>query len=290
MRYRRKKGYVPLIDAACRQYPHTPRKELISAIYCRELAADGERYHDPHQLVPEHAELSLTRPIYVSRGGLKLAYALKIWEIEVRNKVCIDAGASTGGFTDCLLQAGARKVYAVDVGFNQLAYSLRRDERVAVHERMNIMDFHGNPGDPADIAVCDLSFRSIQGAASHLLSLTKEKKLIALIKPQFEFQRAAAASSPYPAEAEKQKQNTQYFDGIIRESVLRVQILKDTAERLLDEQVFTEKITASPIQGRGGNREFLAYLIPAAESGMTGAEMQNHIGEQAEQAEAGRAG
>lgn len=228
----------PLLDVAAQRFPQYTREQLISFIYCREISADGERHPDPRHLVDAHAKIIILEKRYVSRGGDKLAHALETWRIHVEGLVCIDAGASTGGFTDCLLQHGVSQVYAVDVGYNQLAWKLRTDPRVKVCERTNIMDFSRM----ADAAVADLSFRSIRKAAGHVLSLTRMKWMIALIKPQFEVQ-------PHDA-----------FDGVLRDEDLVSRVLSEVRSDLAYEGVHVDKLIPSPILGRKGNREYLALL------------------------------
>ncbi len=238
-----RKQRVSIIDAACKQFPHLDRKDLTAYICCREIEASGERPANPRHLVDPDAELRIIRKQYISRGGLKLAYAIEQWGIDVAGLIMLDAGASTGGFTDCLLQKGASHVFAVDVGYNQLDYSLRTDPRVSVWERRNIMDV--TPEELAvDAAVADLSFRSIRGAASRILSLTRRKWLIALIKPQFEVPRG------------------HHFNGVITDEAVLEEVLLQVTQGLADEQVRLVSIAASPIQGRRGNQEYLALLKP----------------------------
>ena len=131
--------------------------------------------------------MEISFPKYVSRGGFKLEKALSEFGMDVTGLVMLDAGSSTGGFTDCLLQNGAKAVHSVDVGFNLLDFKIRNDSRVVVHEKQNIMTLTKEALVPApQAAVADLSFRSIKGAASHILDLVGDTWLIALIKPQFE--------------------------------------------------------------------------------------------------------
>ena len=183
---------------------------------------------------------------YVSRGGIKLDYALKTWNIPVFGKVLLDAGASTGGFTDCLLQFGAIHVHAIDVGYNQIHPKFRKDPRVTVMEGTNILDIQVLTPAPHG-AVCDLSFRSLRGAASHILSLTLENWLVALVKPQFE------GGGDLPG-----------FAGVVRSEEALVRILESLQEDLKKEGVHTRKVLESPIRGRKGNREFFFYLVREA--------------------------
>ena len=239
----KRKRKIAVLDAACAQFPHIEKEKLLAMIYCREIDAAGERPADPRHPVDPETVLEIISRQYISRGGFKLAYALDAWNIDVTDLVMIDAGASSGGFTDCLLQRGASRVHAVDVGYNQLDYTLRIDSRVSVWERTNIMDVAPEMI-TADAAAADLSFRSIRGAASHILSLTKQKWLIALIKPQFEVHQDAQ------------------FKGVITDDTLRQQVLDQVCQGLLEEHVAVKKIVPSPIRGRRGNVEYLALLEP----------------------------
>jgi 23S rRNA (cytidine1920-2'-O)/16S rRNA (cytidine1409-2'-O)-methyltransferase len=162
----------------------------------------------------------------------------------VKDRVFIDAGASTGGFTDCLLQHGATYVYAVDVGYNQLAYSLRIDPRVSVRERVNIMDIKPASLDPGPYgAVCDLSFRSIHGAASHLLRCVSGDMLVALVKPQFEWE------NPDPS-----------FNGVIHDVHIIPDICYQLIKKLKKDNVFVSQVALSPIPGTRGNTELFFLL------------------------------
>lgn len=231
-----------LIDLMQEQYPAYDRIQLRAFIDCRQVMVNGETCVDSQSNFPSESVVDLSIPQYVSRGGLKLEHALTTWSLNVSGLVMVDAGSSTGGFTDCLLQRGAVTVHAVDVGYNQLDYRLRSDVRVIVHERKNIMKVTELIPQP-DGAVADLSFRSITGAASHILSMTRNKWMISLIKPQFEIPKG-----------------TNGFSGVIDDRELLGNILIDVFDQLAVEDVGVEKITESPIHGRKGNREFLAFL------------------------------
>ena len=161
----------------------------------------------------------------------------------------LDAGSSTGGFTDCLLQNGAKAVHSVDVGFNLLDFKIRNDSRVVVHEKQNIMTLAKEDLVPAPrAAVADLSFRSIKGAASHILDLVGDTWLIALIKPQFE--------------VPKWQEN---FFGVIEDPDLMKQTLTNVYENLQQDGVGILRATVSPIKGHKGNTEFLALLEKKSE-------------------------
>jgi 23S rRNA (cytidine1920-2'-O)/16S rRNA (cytidine1409-2'-O)-methyltransferase len=235
-----------LLDLLVSRYTEYSREELLAHVLAGEVSVNGERVREPRRRVPADSEISFSSERYVSRGGRKLEHALETWELPVPGRVFIDAGASTGGFTDCLLQHGAERVHAVDVGYNQLAYSLRTDDRVLVHERTNVMHLVAEGVDPpAHAAVGDLSFRSAVGAARHLLGITTEHWMIALVKPQFEIDP-----------------DTPGFDGVVRDPALLRETVEGVAGRLIAEGIDIRGATTSPIHGRRGNTEVL-FLISA---------------------------
>lgn len=191
---------------------------------------------------------------YVSRGGFKLEKALKTFDINIKNRVCIDAGASTGGFTDCLLQNGAKKVYAVDVGYGQLAWKIRNDERVKVIERTNIKnctfeDIYNEDDEIAakiaDLLVMDLSFISIEKVLPNLKKLLRPEfhELICLIKPQFEAGK-----------------NLVDKGGVVKDKNVHIDVINNviTFAKNLDYKILG--LTVSPIKGPSGNIEYLIHL------------------------------
>lgn len=235
---------VPLLTLLKKKYPGFSGDKLYSHILCGEVIVDGGVIKNPKELFSPDADIVLADKKYVSRGGFKLEKALEHWQIDVKGKVVLDAGSSTGGFTDCLLQHGASLVHAVDSGSNQLDFKLRQNPAVLVREKTNIMDVApGNLEPQPDLAVCDLSFRSIVHAASHILSLTREKKLIALVKPQFE-ERGLVAG----------------FDGVIRREEDVRRVLAETARLLAEDNTCIVDMIESPILGTKGNREFLCII------------------------------
>lgn len=245
-----------LLQLATDRFPQAEKKELYASILCGELLVNGERLRDPKQRVSASAELELRRRRYVSRGGEKLTEAIDTWKLPVAGRVWIDAGSSTGGFTDALLRHGAAHVHAVDVGSNQLDFSLRRDPRVSVREGTSLFELEAlDP--PAEYACCDLSFRSLAGAAAHLLALTKESRLIALLKPQFELQER---NSELPEEERIP------FDGIVRDEGTVLRVVKETLELIWSRDgARPERLLESPIRGSRGNREFLVDLRRAGD-------------------------
>jgi len=183
---------------------------------------------------------------YVSRGGIKLAAGLDFFNLSPEGFVCADIGASTGGFTDCLLQRGAAKVYAIDVGYGQLAWKLRQDERVVVLERTNAR--HLQPGDlprELDFAVIDASFISLRMLVPPLLSFFSNLvSLVALIKPQFEVNRDKVSKG-----------------GVVKDTALHEKTIADITDFAGSLGLKSLGVTPSPILGPKGNREFLIYLV-----------------------------
>jgi 23S rRNA (cytidine1920-2'-O)/16S rRNA (cytidine1409-2'-O)-methyltransferase len=182
---------------------------------------------------------------YVSRGGLKLQGALDAFAISVENLVVLDVGASTGGFTDCLLQRGARKVYAVDVGYGQLAWKLQTDPRVVNIERTNIRSYNGaDIGDAIDMAVIDASFISLRKVLPSVVGLIREGgTLICLVKPQFEVARGEVGEK-----------------GVVRDPLLHKRTLEELADFCRGIGLDVRGRCDSPITGPAGNREFFLFL------------------------------
>ncbi|MCJ7599870.1 MAG: TlyA family RNA methyltransferase [Desulfobulbaceae bacterium] len=182
---------------------------------------------------------------FVSRGGLKLAKGLDFFHIDPTGFVCADVGASTGGFTDCLLQSGAVKVYAIDVGYGQLDWKLRQDPRVVVMERTNAR--HLKPGDiaePLDLAVIDASFISLRLLLPPLLAFFRDKPVIlALIKPQFEVGKGKVGKG-----------------GVVRDQLLHHEVIDEISRFAEGLHLRSQGITESPVLGPKGNREFLILL------------------------------
>ena len=234
---------ISLLDLLVNYFPEKSRDYLYSRIMCGEVLVNGEKNINPGSKVPIKSNIEISGKSFVSRGGLKLQAALDKWNFNIEGKNFIDAGSSTGGFTDCLLKNGAGHVHAVDVGYNQLAYSLRIDKRVSVFEKTNIMHLENITPVP-DAAVADLSFRSISAAGRHIINLTLEKWLIILVKPQFEIDPLK-----YPE-----------FNGIISNKKILQNVLNDVLIKIDRDKLYVDKIILSPIKGRKGNTEFL-FLI-----------------------------
>jgi 23S rRNA (cytidine1920-2'-O)/16S rRNA (cytidine1409-2'-O)-methyltransferase len=247
-----------LLDLLCSWDHSISRKEHYARILCGEVFIDGQCIKEPRRLVPVTVSPEYRpRRRYVSRGGDKLEGILQEWEIQVRGMSFVDAGASTGGFTDCLLRHGASRVIAIEAGRNQLDYRLRRDERVTVLENTNIMSVHTLPIE-AQAAVADLSLRSLRKAAHHLLNLVSQRWLIALVKPQYEWQ-----------------ERTLDFTGVVSRKEDLPLILENLFLDLETEGVFVSRIAASRLPGRKGNREFFCFL--STDSGRGGRQLGSMI-------------
>ena len=190
-------------------------------------------------------DLKGTDIAYVSRGGLKLETALHNLELDVTGAVCIDVGASTGGFTDCLLQHGAERVYAVDVGYGQLAWKLRQDSRVIVIERTNVR--HMAPDavpTPVDLVTIDVAFISLKIVVPAIVKFLKPAaSILALIKPQFEVGKGQVGKG-----------------GVVREPELHQQVIMDLSDFFGTLRLTPQSVYPSPVLGPKGNREFFILL------------------------------
>ena len=182
---------------------------------------------------------------YVSRGGLKLEKALHTLGIDINGFVCLDVGASTGGFTDCLLQHGAGRVYAVDVGYGQLSWKLRQDPRVVVIERMNIRYMQPETiPQPLDLVTIDVSFISLKKVVPEILKFMKKNAgILALIKPQFEVGKRNIGKG-----------------GVVRDLDLHEKVIENLSEFFIKKHLLCEWVIPSPILGPKGNKEFFISL------------------------------
>jgi 23S rRNA (cytidine1920-2'-O)/16S rRNA (cytidine1409-2'-O)-methyltransferase len=181
---------------------------------------------------------------YASRGGVKLKGALDTFGVDVRGRIALDVGASTGGFTDCLLQEGASRVYAVDVGYGQLAWKLRQDPRVVPVERTNIRHFDGSPlTEDVDLVTIDVSFISLRQVLPPVLNLLRrETILLMLVKPQFEVEKGEVGEG-----------------GVVRDPEKQEEVLRGVEQFCRDVGLEVLGTCESPIQGPAGNREFFVY-------------------------------
>ena len=223
------------------------RTKAQAIIMAGDVFVDGQRADKAGMDVPVEAEIEVRGSVcpYVSRGGWKLEKALRDFGVDPTGYVCSDSGASTGGFTDCLLQQGASKVFAIDVGYGQLAWKIRSDPRVVVMERTNIRYVTPEDlGEPLDLSVIDVSFISLKIVLPAVQKLLKPTgQVLCLIKPQFE--------------AGKEKVGKK---GVVRDPEVHKEVL-DNFLALADELHFTVRdVTFSPVKGPEGNIEFLGHL------------------------------
>jgi 23S rRNA (cytidine1920-2'-O)/16S rRNA (cytidine1409-2'-O)-methyltransferase len=228
------------------------RERARAAILAGEVRVAGVRVEKAGELVDTGADLEVAeRRRYVSRGGDKLAGALDTFGLDPSGLRAADVGASTGGFTDCLLQRGARSVCAVDVGYGQLAWSLRQDDRVDVFERTNIR--MADPvllGAPFDLVVADVSFISLATVLPHLRALMGEAgQLVALVKPQFEAGKGRVGKR-----------------GVVRDPVVHAEVLRSVLAALEKAALAVHGLTWSPIKGPEGNIEFWVWARAQGEA------------------------
>ncbi|MEC8893511.1 MAG: TlyA family RNA methyltransferase [Candidatus Poribacteria bacterium] len=222
------------------------REKARRLILAGEVSIGGNTDLKPGQLFPLHTEIDIREtPKYVGRGGIKLEKAIRDFELLVDGMVAIDVGASTGGFTDCLLQNGAKFVYAIDVGYGQLAWKLRQDSRVDVIERTNIRRVSfAQFSLPIDIAVIDVSFISLKKVIPTIVGLIKPAgDILALVKPQFEVGRGLVEKG-----------------GVIRDPQVHTDVLHGLIEFIMELNLFVMAISFSPIRGAAGNIEFFIWM------------------------------
>lgn len=226
------------------------RQQAQALILAGNVLVDGQPVTKPSAMVADTATVEVREPLpYVSRGGLKLAGALRDLDVDVRGLTMLDIGASTGGFTDCLLKAGAHRVYAIDVGYGQLDWRLRQDPRVVVLERTNIRYLDSLP-EMADGAVVDVSFISLTLVLPVVLKLTKpDGWVLALVKPQFEAGRQQVGRG-----------------GVVRDPSVHRAVLRKVAHWAENHGLVVRGVTVSPLVGPAGNREFFVYLAKRGEA------------------------
>lgn len=224
------------------------RTKAQAIVMAGAVLANEQRISKPSDLIPTDAEIRVKgaddpASRYVGRGGLKLEAALRDFEVDVQDRVCLDVGASTGGFTDCLLQHGARRVIAIDVGHNQIDWRLRTDPRVEVREGVNARYLRPEEFDTQfDLIVMDVSFISATKVLPALVPLLKhDGRLITLIKPQFEVGRGEVGKG-----------------GIVREPEKRTRVVEEVNRAAEELGLLARKLIESPLQGADGNVEFLA--------------------------------
>jgi len=220
------------------------REKAQALILAGQVLVNGQKADKAGANVDTGARIEvLAQPRYVGRGGLKLEAALDHFGISAAGKICLDVGSSTGGFTDCLLQRGAARVYAIDAGTAQLDWKLRNDPRVIVHEQVNARYLSRDTvPEPIDFAVCDVSFISITMILPALTGLlAADAEMVILVKPQFELERQQVGKG-----------------GIIRDPALHLQACR-RVEQAVQTLGFHTQIIPSPVLGAEGNQEFLLH-------------------------------
>ena len=222
------------------------RSKAQALIMAGDVVVNGNIVTKAGSLISDGAEIRLSEKLpYVSRGGLKLEHALKEFGIDVTGMICLDVGASTGGFTDCLLQHGAKKVYALDVGYGQLDYRLRQDQRVTVMEKVNA-HFPFDLPEKVDLATMDLSFISVTKVIPNILPhLAPPGEMVVLFKPQFEANKEDVGKG-----------------GVIKDPAIHARTIGNFIVWINENNLKLLNLAASPILGAEGNKEFLIHLRP----------------------------
>lgn len=224
------------------------REKAKSAIMAGEVLVEGEKFNKAGRIVKSDSNISIIKKetAYVSRGGEKLEKALKVFNVNVRGKRVIDVGASTGGFTDCLLKSGAKKVYCIDVGYGQLAWKLQKDSRVVVIDRTNIRYLTADKFDDLfDLATIDVSFISLDKVLPVVYNLIKEKgEVVALIKPQFEAGREFIQRG-----------------GVVKKKEVHQMVIEKVGEKAQEMGFSIQDLTFSPLKKSSGNIEYLICLV-----------------------------
>ena len=222
--------------------PSTEKARAV--IMAGEVLANDKVVDKPGTMVREDATIRLlAKPPFVSRGGIKLAHALDQFHLDVTSLVALDVGASTGGFTHCLLKRGASRVYAVDVGYGQLDYRLRVDPRVVVMERVNARYPFSVP-EAVDLATIDLSFISLEKVVPNVAALLRQGgKMICLVKPQFEARRSEVGKG-----------------GVVKDPLVHARVMGRFISWAIENGFRIRGLTPSPIPGASGNREFFILL------------------------------
>lgn len=226
------------------------RSKAKALIMAGDVLIGSRAVTKPAEMVGDADALHIKAPPrYVSRGGLKLEHALDAFDLNVHGRVAVDIGASTGGFTDCLLQRGARRVYAVDVGYGQLDYKLRQDARVVVLERVNARELRELP-EAVDVAVVDVSFISLRLIWPAVLAVAlSNADVVALIKPQFEAGRGQVNRR-----------------GVVTDERTRLKVVREVVGGAQVAGLVPRGLTKSPIVGPAGNVEFLAWFSGAGDA------------------------
>ena len=223
------------------------REKAKASIMAGIVYVDGQKSDKAGNMVDENAEIVVKSNIcpYVSRGGLKLEKSMKEWDLNLENKVCMDIGASTGGFTDCMLQNGATKVYAIDVGYGQLDYKLRIDERVVNMEKCNVRYLDPETiAEPIDFISIDVSFISLKLIFPVCAKVLADNgQIVCLVKPQFEAGREQVGKK-----------------GIVRDKNVHKEVIENVIKYAEDNGFYPVGLTFSPVTGAKGNIEYLLAL------------------------------
>ena len=228
------------------------REKAKAVIMSGIVYVDGQKEDKAGQTFADTANIEVRGSTlkYVSRGGLKLEKAMECFDVSVKDKVCMDIGASSGGFTDCMLQNGAKKVYAVDVGHGQLAWKLRNDTRVVVMEKTNIRYVKPEDiGESIDFASIDVSFISLSKVLPAAYNLLGERgEIVALIKPQFEAGREKVGKK-----------------GVVREKSTHIEVIQICFAYAGENGYFVRELEFSPVKGPEGNIEYLYHLVKSGD-------------------------
>jgi 23S rRNA (cytidine1920-2'-O)/16S rRNA (cytidine1409-2'-O)-methyltransferase len=226
------------------------REKARALIMAGEVLVDGETVDKPGTRIDTSAKIVVkAKPRFVSRGGEKLAAALEAFSVIPEGRICADVGASTGGFTDCLLQSGAARVYAIDVGYGQIDYRLRQDPRVVLLERTNAR-YVERLAEPVSLVVVDASFISLRLLLPVIKGwLDSSADVIMLVKPQFEAGRKDVGRG-----------------GVVRDKTVHRRVLEEVLAFALLEDFAVRGVIRSPLKGPAGNVEFLAWLTWGNES------------------------
>lgn len=271
------KGMRKRLDILVAERGLAPSREKAKAlIMAGSIYVNGQKEDKVGSMFEENCDIVFQgkKLPYVSRGGLKLEKALQVFPINLSGTVCVDIGASTGGFTDCMLQNGAEKVYAIDCGYGQLAYTLRQDERVINMERTNIRNVvPENLSEKADFASVDVSFISLKHVFPVMYTLLKEGGYaVCLIKPQFEAGRDKVGKK-----------------GVVKDKATHVQVIESVIHMAEENGFRVLGLDYSPVKGPEGNIEYLLYLDTAKqkenteqagfypEGGISGLVEQSHL-------------
>ncbi len=240
------------------------RERAKTSIMAGLVYVDGQKVDKAGTMIKDTADIKVTGDSigYVSRGGLKLAKAVKAFALDLQDKVVADIGASTGGFTDCSLQNGAKKVYAIDVGYGQLAWSLRTDERVINMERTNIRNVVPQDlGELLDFASIDVAFISLDKVLPVVKTLLlPTAEVVALIKPQFEAGREKVGKK-----------------GVVRDPAVHIEVIEKVVHLCDEIGIVPVDLTFSPVKGPEGNIEYLLYIKVHHENARVDADMIENV-------------